>query len=164
MTGVLAIGHIFRLGVGMLMLAGMTACDDTPETPTPKSSEIRKELMRERLSQKARKSMPSLTVQNFEMSENGQTVTLRAADKDRIIALGTGLCDFDSPAGEANKGKIQQALKAKTNKLISALLEMGHTTGSIMITKVQDGGNFKQKIHFSWKGSDQQTSCQAGTF
>jgi len=42
MTGALAIGHIFRLGVGMLMLAGMTASDDAPETPTPKPSEIKK--------------------------------------------------------------------------------------------------------------------------
>jgi len=89
---------------------------------------------------------------------------LRAADKDRIIALGAGLCDFDRPAGEADKDKIQQALKAKTNKLISALSEMGHTTGSIIITKGQDGGNFKQEIRFSWKGTDQQTSCQTGTF
>lgn len=163
MTGVLAIGHIFRLGVGMLMLAGMTACDDAPETPTPKSSEVKKELMRKRLSQKARESTP-LTVQNFEMQESGQTVTLRAADKDRIIALGAGLCDFDRLAGEADKDKIQQALKAKTNKLISALSEMGHTAGSIIITKGQDGGNFKQEIRFSWKGTDQQTSCQTGTF
>ena len=162
MTGVLATGHIFRLGVGMLMLAGMTACDDAPETPTPKSSEVKKELMRKRLSQKARESTP-LTVQNFEMWENGQTVTLRAADKDRIIALGAGLCDFDRLAGEADKDKIQQALKAKTNKLISTLSEMGHTTGSIIITKGQDGGNFKQEIRFSWKGTDQQTSCQTGT-
>ena len=108
MTGVLAIGHIFRLGVGMLMLAGMTACDDAPETPTPKSSEVKEELMRKRLSQKAGESIP-LTVQNFEMRESGQTVTLRAADKDRIIALGVGLCDFDRMAGEADKDKIQQA-------------------------------------------------------
>lgn len=163
MTGVLAIGHIFRLGVGMLMLAGMTACDDAPETPTPKSSEVKKELMRKRLSQKAGESIP-LTVQNFEMRESGQTVTLRAADKDRIIALGVGLCDFDRMAGEADKDKIQQALKAKTNKLISALSEMGHTTGAIIITKGQDDGNFKQEIRFSWKGTDQQTSCQTGTF
>jgi hypothetical protein len=163
MTGVLAIGHIFRLGVGMLMLAGMTACDDAPETPTPKSSEVKKELMRKRLSQKARESTP-LTVQNFEMRGSGQTVTLRAADKDRIIALGAGLCDFDRLAGEADKDKIQQALKAKTNKLISTLSEMGHTTGSIIITKGQDGGNFKQEIRFSWKGTNQQTSCQTGTF
>ena len=163
MTGVLAIGHIFRLGVGMLMLAGMTACDDAPETPTPKSSEVKKELMRKRLSQKAGEPIP-LTVQNFEMRESGQTVTLRAADKDRIIALGVGLCDFDHMAGEADKDKIQQALKAKTNKLISALSEMGHTTGAIIITKGQDGGNFKQEIRFSWKGTDQQTSCQTGTF
>jgi len=163
MTGVLAIGHIFRLGVGMLMLAGMTACDDAPETPTPKSSEVKGELMRKRLAQKASESIP-LTVQNFEMRESGQTVTLRAADKDRIIALGVGLCDFDRMAGEADKDKIQQALKAKTNKLISALSEMGHTTGAIIITKGQDDGNFKQKIRFSWKGTDQQTSCQTGTF
>jgi hypothetical protein len=163
MTGVLAIGHIFRLGVSMLMLAGMTACDDAPETPTPKSSEVKEELMRKRLSQKAGESIP-LTVQNFEMRESGQTVTLRAADKDRIIALGVGLCDFDRMAGEADKDKIQQALKAKTNKLISALSEMGHTTGAIIITKGQDDGNFKQEIRFSWKGTDQQTSCQTGTF
>jgi len=163
MTGVLAIGHIFRLGVGMLMLAGMTACDDAPETPTPKSSEVKEELMRKRLSQKAGESIP-LTVQNFEMRESGQTVTLRAADKDRIIALGVGLCDFDRMAGEADKDKIQQALKAKTSKLISALSEMGHTTGAIIITKGQDDGNFKQEIRFSWKGTDQQTSCQTGTF
>lgn len=163
MTGVVAIGHIFRLGVGMLMLAGMTACDDAPETPTPKSSEVKKELMRKRLSQKAGESIP-LTVQNFEMRESGQTVTLRAADKDRIIALGVGLCDFDRMAGEADKDKIQQALKAKTNKLISALSEMGHTTGAIIITKGQDDGNFKQEIRFSWKGTGQQTSCQTGTF
>ena len=163
MTGVLAIGYIFRLGVGMLMLAGMTACDDAPETPTPKSSEVKGELMRKRLAQKASESIP-LTVQNFEMRESGQTVTLRAADKDRIIALGVGLCDFDHMAGEADKDKIQQALKAKTNKLISALSEMGHTTGAIIITKGQDGGNFKQEIRFSWKGTDQQTSCQTGTF
>jgi hypothetical protein len=163
MTGVLAIGHIFRLGVGMLMLAGMAACDDAPETPTPKSSEVKEELMRKRLSQKAGESIP-LTVRNFEMRESGQTVTLRAADKDRIIALGVGLCDFDRMAGEADKDKIQQALKAKTNKLISALSKMGHTTGAIIITKGQDGGNFKQEIRFSWKGTDQQTSCQTGTF
>ena len=79
MTGVLAIGHIFRLGVGMLMLAGMTACDDAPETPTPKSSEVKGELMRKRLAQKASESIP-LTVQNFEMRESGQTVTLSVAD------------------------------------------------------------------------------------
>jgi hypothetical protein len=163
MTGVLAIGHIFRLGVGMLMLAGMTACDDAPETPTPKSSEVKEELMRKRLLQKAGESIP-LTVQNFEMRESGQTVTLRAADKDRIIALGVGLCDFDRMAGEADKDKIQRALKAKTSKLISALSEMGHTTGAIIITKGQDDGNFKQEIRFSWKGTDQQTSCQTGTF
>ena len=163
MTGVLAIGHIFRLGVGMLMLAGMTACDDAPETPTPKSSEVKKELMRKRLSQKARESTP-LTVQNFEMRESGQTVTLRAADKDRIIALGAGLCDFDRLAGEADKDKIQQALKAKTNKLISALSEMGHTAGSIMITKGEEGGNFKQEILFKWKGTLTQTACSTGTF
>jgi len=119
--------------------------------------------MRKRWSQKARESTP-LTVQNFEMRESGQTVTLRAADKDRIIALGAGVCDFDRLAGEADKDKIQQALKAKTNKLISALSEMGHTAGSIIITKGQDGGNFKQEIRFSCKGTDQQTSCQTGTF
>lgn len=45
MTGVLAIGHIFRLGFGMLMLAGMAACDDAPKTPTPKSSEVKKLLI-----------------------------------------------------------------------------------------------------------------------
>ena len=94
MTGLLAIGRIFRLGVGLLVLAGMTACDDAPETPAPKSSEIKKELMRKRLSQKARESTP-LVVQNFEMRENGQVVTLRAADKDRIITLAAGLCDFN---------------------------------------------------------------------
>ena len=163
MKGLLAIGRIFRLGVGLLVLAGMTACDDAPEPPAPKSSEIKKELMRKRLSQKARESTP-LVVQNFEMRENGQVVTLRAADKDRIITLAAGLCDFDRPAGEANKDKTQQAMKVKTDKLISALSEMGYTSASISITKGQDGSKFKQEIRFSWKGTDQQTSCQTGTF
>lgn len=163
MTGLLAIGRIFRLGVGLLVLAGMTACDDAPETPAPKSSEIKKELMRKRLSQKAGESTP-LIVQNFEMRENGQVVTLRAADKDRIITLAAGLCDFDRPAGEANKDKTQQAMKVKTDKLISALSQMGYTTASISITKGQDGSNRKQEIRFSWKGTDQQTSCQTRTF
>jgi len=163
MTGLLAIGRVFRLGVGLLVLAGMTACDDAPETPAPKSSEIKKELMRKQLSQKARESTP-LVVQNFEMRENGQPVTLRAADKDKFITLAASLCDFDRPAGEANKDKAQQAMKVKTDKLISALSEMGHTAGSIMITKGEEGGNFKQGIVFEWKGTLTQTACSTGTF
>lgn len=39
MTSSLAIRSIFKLGVGMLMLMLVTACDDAPETPSPKKTE-----------------------------------------------------------------------------------------------------------------------------
>lgn len=164
MTSLLAIRAIFKLGVGMLMLTLMTACDDAPETPSPKKlSETRKELERKQLLEKAREPA-TLTVQNFEIREDGKTVTLSNADKDRVVALGAGLCDVDNLAGEADKDKIQQALKVKTDKLVSALSEMGYTKVSIKITRVQDGKNLKQEIRFSWRDENQQTSCQTGTF
>ena len=164
MTGLPAIGPIFKLGVGILMLALMTACDDAPETPSPKKpSEIRKELMRKQLQEKTQEPA-TLTVLNFEIREDGKTVDLPDADKDRIVALGASLCDVDNLAGEADKDKIQQALKVKTDKLVSALSEMGYNTASIKITRGQDRGNLKQEIRFSWKGEKQQTSCQTDTF
>lgn len=163
MMSLMSVQRIFRLWFSLFMLTGLTACDDAPETPTPKPSEIKKEMMHKRLLEKAQDSTP-LVVQSFEMRKNGQAVALRAAQKDRVISLGASLCDFDHPAGDADKDKISKALKAKTNKLVSALLEMGHTTGSIIIKKGQNDGNFKEEIRFSWKGADQQTSCQSGTF
>ena len=119
----LAIHRIFRLGVYVFMLVGVTACDDAPETPAQKSIEVKKELDK-RLLQTASESAP-FTVQSLEMQVNGQTVTLSTAEKDKIIALGTALCDFNGKAGEASKGKVKQALKVKTDKLISTLLDMG---------------------------------------
>jgi hypothetical protein len=121
MTSLLAIRSIFKLGVGVLMLMLVTACDDAPET-------------------------------HFEIREDGKTVTLPDADKDRILALGAGLCDIDNVAGEADK------------KLINALSEMGYTNVSIKITRGQDGRNPKQEIRFSWKDKNQQTSCTSRTF
>ena len=164
MTSSLAIRSIFKLGVGVLMIMLVTACDDAPETPSPKKlSETRKELTRNQLLEKAREPT-ILTVQNFEIREDGKTVTLPDADKDRIVALGTALCDVDSVAGEAYKDKIQRAQRAKSDKLVSALSEMGYTNVSIKITRGQDGRNLKQEIRFSWKGENQQTSCQTVTF
>ena len=163
MMSLVLVQRVFRLWVSLFMLTGLTACDDAPETPTPKPSEIKKEMMRKRLLEKAQKPT-SLVVQSFEIRKNGQAVALRAAHKDKVISLGASLCDFDRLAGDADKDKISKALKAKTNKLVSALLEMGHTTGSIIIKKGQNDGNFKEEIRFSWKGTDQQTSCQSGTF
>jgi hypothetical protein len=164
MTRSLAIRSIFKLGVGVLMLILVTACDDAPETPSPKKlSETREELTRKQLLEKAREPT-ILTVQNFEIREDGKTVTLPDADKDRIVALGAGLCDVDNVAGEADKDKIQQALRVKSEKLVSALLEMGYTNVSIKITRGQDGRNLRQEIRFSWKDENQQTSCQTGTF
>ena len=164
MTSSLAIRPIFKLGLGMLMLTLVTACDDAPETPSSKKlSETSKELMRKQLLEKAREPA-TLTVQNFEIFEDGKVVTLPDANKDRIAALGAGLCDVDNLAGEADKDKIQQALKVKTDKLVSALSEMGYTNVSIKITRGQDGRNLKQEIRFSWKEENQQTSCQTGTF
>ena len=164
MTGLPAIRPIFKLGAGILMLALMTACDDAPETPSPKkSSEIRMELMRKQLQEKAREPA-TWTVQNFEIREDGKTVTLPDADKDRILTLGASLCDVDNLAGEADKEKIKKALKVKTDKLVSALSDIGYNAASIKITRGQDGKNLKQEIHFSWKGENQQTSCQTDTF
>ncbi len=164
MTSSLAIRSILKLGVGMLVLTLMTACDDAPETPSPKKqSEARKELARKQLLEKAQEPA-TLTVQNFEIREDGKTVTLPDADKDRISALGAGLCDVYNLAGETDKDKIQQAQKVKTDKLINALSQMGYNNVSIEITMGQDGRNLKQEIHFSWKGENQQTSCQTSTF
>ena len=53
MMSLMAIHRIFRLGVSVFMLAGLTACDDAPETPAQKSSEVKKELMHKRLLEKA---------------------------------------------------------------------------------------------------------------
>ena len=99
----------------------MTACDDAPETPAQKSSEIEKELrnlqkeLDKRLSRTAPESAP-FTVRSLEMRVNGQTVTLSTAETDRIIALGTALCDSIEKAAEVGK-----------DKLVSALSDMGHT-------------------------------------
>lgn len=120
-------------------------------------------MSRKQLLEKAREPT-TLTVQNFEIREDGKTVTLPDADKDRIVTLGAGLCDVDNLAGEADKDKIQQALRVKSDKLVSALSEMGYTNVSIKITMGQDGRNLKQEILFSWQDENQQTSCQTGTF
>ena len=162
-----AIHCIFRLGVSVLILAGMTACDDAPETPAQKSSEIKKDkrkLQKELdklLSRTARESAP-FTVQSIEMRVNGQTVTLSTAEKDRVIALGTALCDSIGKAGEVGKDKVKQASKVETDKLISALSDMGHTAASIKITNGQDGSNYKEQIHFDWQGKNQKTACLKG--
>ena len=153
----LAIHRIIRLGVYVFMLVGMTACDDAPETPAQKSIGVKKELDK-RLLQTASESAP-FTVQSLEMQVNGQTVTLSTAEKDKIIALGTALCDFNGKAGEASKDTVKQALKVKTDKLISTLLDMGHTAASIKITNGQNGSNSKEQIHFDWQGKNQKTAC-----
>lgn len=163
MTGLPTTRLISRLGVIMLMLLGMAACDDAPETPTPKSSEIKKELMRKRLSQKTHEPKP-LTVQYFEMRESGQPVTLSDTDKNRIIALGATLCDFGNYDVNADTDEIKKATEIKTNGLIIALLDMGYTTASITITKGWDRNDFKQKIRFNWNGTDKKTKCESGTF
>ena len=156
----LAIHRIFRLGVYVFMLVGVTACDDAPETPAQKSIEVKKELDK-RLLQTASESAPS-TVQSLEMQVNGQTVTLSTAEKDKIIALGTALCDSIGKAEEVGKDKVKQASKVETDKLISALLDMGHTAASIKITNGQDGSNSKEQIHFDWQGKNQKTACLKG--
>ena len=174
-----AIHCIFRLGVSVFILAGMTSCDDAPETPAQKSSEIKKDLrklqkekdtrkllnrdMDKRLSRTARESAP-FTVRSIEMRVNGQTVTLSTAEKDRVIALGTALCDSIGKAGEVGKDKVKQASKVETDKLISALSDMGHTAASIKITNGQDGSNYKEQIHFDWQGKNQKTACLKGNF
>ena len=153
-----AIHCIFRLGVSVFILAGMTACDDAPETPAQKSSEIEKELRKlqkeldKRLSRTAPKSAP-FTVRSLEMRVNEQTVTLSTAETDRIIALGTALCD-----------SIEKAREVGKDKLVSALSDMGHTAASIKITNGQDGSNYKEQIHFDWQGKNQISSCRKGNF
>jgi hypothetical protein len=62
-------------------------------------------LTRKQLLEKAQEAA-TLTVQNFEIREDGKTVTLPDADKDRISALGAGLCDVDNLAGETDKQRI----------------------------------------------------------
>lgn len=171
-----AIHCIFRLGVSVFILAGMTACDDAPETPAQKSSEIKKDLRKlqkekdkrklqkeldKRLSRTARESAP-FTVRSLEMRVNGQMVTLSTAEKDRIIALGTALCDSIGKAEEVGKDKVKQASKVQIDKLISALSDMGHTAASIKITNGQDGSNSKEQIHFDWQGKNQKTACLKG--
>ena len=163
MIGLPKTSLIFRLGVCMLMLLGMTACDDTPETPPPKSSEVRKELMRTQLSQKAHEAK-SLAVQYFEMRESGKPITLSDANKNKVIALGATLCDLINNDVDADKEQIKQAIKIRTNELISTLSEMGYTNVSIEITKGWDRNDFKQKIHFAWNGTDKKTRCESGAF
>lgn len=163
MTSLLTTQNIFRLGVGVLLLLGVTACDDAPETPTKKSSEIRKELLRKQLSQKAHESK-SLAVQYFEMQESGQPVTLSDTNKNKVISLAATLCDSGDYDVNADNEKMQRAIKIKTNELIIALSDMGYTTVSIKIIKGSDLNDFKQKIHFNWNGTDKKTSCESGTF
>ena len=163
MTGLQTIRLIFGLGGCLLILLSMTACDDAPETPTPKSSEIKKELTRKRMLSEARETKP-LVLQHFEMREKGELVSLNEPDKNKVIALAATLCDFGDYSVNADNDKIKQATKIKTNDLISALVKMGHTTASIKITKGWDRNDFKQKIQFDWNGADNQTACESGTF
>jgi hypothetical protein len=145
------------------MLLSMTACDDATETPTPKSSEIKKELMRKRMLSEAQETRP-LVLQNFEMREKGELVTLNETHKNKVIALAATLCDFGDYGVNTDNDKIKKATKIKTNGLISALVQMGHTTVSIEITKGWGRNDFKQKIQFDWNGVDNQTVCKSGTF
>ena len=163
MTGLQTIRLIFGLGGCLLILLSMTACDDAPETPTPKSSEINKELTRKRMLSEARETKP-LVLQNFEMREKGELVTLNETDKNKVIALAATLCDFGVYGVNTDNDKIKQATEIKTNGLISALVKMGHTNVSIEITKGWDRNDFKQKIQFDWNGVDNQTVCQSCTF
>ena len=143
------------LGFALTLTVGLGGCDDAPEEPKQKPSELRQKVMLEKL-QQLNKVEASLPLLSFNMQHNGKSIILSDDDRDRILTISDGLCNIGNTGGT----KSSETYKNKVGELTSKLANLGYKTVSLKIIKGNgEPGGQRQEINIQIKNKQSSVNC-----
>ena len=89
------------LSFGLTLIAGISSCDDVPEEPKQKPSELSKKNMLDKLRQNKKVEL-SLPLLSFDMQHNGESITLVDGDREKILQITDSLCNIGRQGGKSS--------------------------------------------------------------